>query len=159
MSTKYEHPKEVPLQVIAARLNELATAITKGRDSQEREFTMRIPAECDRDADIVINEAANRIGALQARVAELESSLTAMFYAMPPCDTTKTLAILTEAGRVIETACPETFIKRKQAEAVDNAFMDLATSIRKEWLNGISVKGLIHEATYTQSLNMKEQGE
>ena len=69
MSTKYKHPKEVPLQVIVARLRELATAITKGRDSQEREFTMRVPAECDRDADIVINEAANRIGALQARAA------------------------------------------------------------------------------------------
>ena len=73
MSTKYKHPKEVPLQVIVARLRELATVITKGRDSQEREFTMSIPAECDRDADIVINEAANRIGALQSQVAELES--------------------------------------------------------------------------------------
>ena len=74
MSTKYKHPKEVPLQVIVARLRELATAITKGRDSQEREFTMSIPAERDRDADIVINEAANRIGALQSQVAELEAA-------------------------------------------------------------------------------------
>ena len=40
----------------------------------------------------------------------------------------------------------EQLIKRKQAEAVENAFMDLATSIRKERLHGISVKGLIHAA-------------
>ena len=52
------------------------------------------------------------------------------------------------------------FIKRKQAEAVENAFMDLAASIRKiEGLDGISVKGLIHAAEEyaTALLSTEEQ--
>jgi len=72
MSTKYKNSKDVPISLIVDRLNELSAAVTKGREAQEREFTMRIPAECDRDADIVISQAANIIERLQARVAELE---------------------------------------------------------------------------------------
>ena len=54
------------------------------------------------------------------------------------------------------------FIKRKQAEAVENAFMDLAASIRKiEGLDGISVKGLIHAAEEyaTALLSTEEQND
>ena len=79
MSTKYRNSRDVPLDAIITRLNELSDAVTGGRESQGREFTMRIPAECDRDADLVIAEAAVRLVALQAenealrvRVAELE---------------------------------------------------------------------------------------
>jgi len=60
MSRYYETTKHVPNKVIANRLRELSAA-SKNRDLREREFTMRIPAECDRDADLVLMEAARRI--------------------------------------------------------------------------------------------------
>jgi len=66
MSTKYKTSRDVPLNVIIARLNELSDAVAGGRGPQEREFTMRIPAECDRDADLVIGEAASRLAKLHA---------------------------------------------------------------------------------------------
>lgn len=66
MSTKYKNSRDVPLNVIIARLSELSDAVAGGRGSQEREFTMRIPAECDRDADLVIDEAASRLAKLHA---------------------------------------------------------------------------------------------
>lgn len=61
MSTKYKRTKEVPTDILIARLKELADAITKGREAVDREFTMRVPAECDRDADLVLAEAARRL--------------------------------------------------------------------------------------------------
>ena len=64
MSTKYQNSKDVPMEVLIARLDELADAVAGGRESQSREFTMRIPAECDRDADLVIAEAARRLKSL-----------------------------------------------------------------------------------------------
>lgn len=80
MSTKYRNSRDVPLDTIITRLEELSDAVIGGRESQGREFTMRIPAECDRDADLVIGEAAVRLVALQAenealraRVAEYEA--------------------------------------------------------------------------------------
>ena len=64
MTTKYQNSKDVPIETLVNRLNELSDAIAGGRDSQAREFTMRIPAECDRDADLVIAEAARRLAEL-----------------------------------------------------------------------------------------------
>ena len=58
MSTKYEDPKLVPTSVLIERLKELADAIAKGNRD---ELTMRIPAEVDRDDDIVLTEAAKRL--------------------------------------------------------------------------------------------------
>lgn len=58
MSTKYADPKLVPTSVLIERLKELAEAIAKG---DKGELTMRIPAEVDRDADIVLAEAAKRL--------------------------------------------------------------------------------------------------
>lgn len=66
MTTKYQNSRDVPLDTIIARLRELADAVTGGSKSQEREFTMRIPAECDRDADLVIDEAARRLADIQS---------------------------------------------------------------------------------------------
>jgi len=59
----------VPSETICKRLDELAHAITMGSESVEREFTMRIPAELDRDADLVISEAARRIRELEAQLS------------------------------------------------------------------------------------------
>lgn len=65
MSTKYKKSKDVPSEILCERLDELARAITKGKRSIEREFTMRVPAELDRDPDLVISEAARRIRSLE----------------------------------------------------------------------------------------------
>ena len=64
MSTKYSSTNEVPNEVLCKRLDELSTAITQGKESFSNEFTMRIPAECDRDADLVLSEASKRIKTL-----------------------------------------------------------------------------------------------
>ena len=80
MTTNYKSSRDVPMETIIGRLNELSDAVTRGHESMNREFIMRIPAECDRDADLVIGDAAIRLDrlqadneALRARVAELES--------------------------------------------------------------------------------------
>jgi hypothetical protein len=81
MSTQYQSGKDVPTEVLAARLNELAHVVAQKRDRIGDEFTMRIPAECDRDADLVMSEAAVRLEALQAELAELkQTSLFAAGY-------------------------------------------------------------------------------
>lgn len=58
MSRYYKTSEEVPTDVLIARLKELSIAVA---DGLKDEFTMRIPAECDRDADIVLMEAAKRL--------------------------------------------------------------------------------------------------
>lgn len=75
MTTDYKRSNLVPTETLVSRLNELATAVTEGPDSVRRNFTMRVPAEVDRDADLVISEAARRIAALEAEKAELKSRL------------------------------------------------------------------------------------
>lgn len=64
MSTRYKRSADVPNDVLAASLKELAHIIATGNLGSE--FTMRVPAELDRDADLVLAEAANRIMLLDA---------------------------------------------------------------------------------------------
>lgn len=61
MSTNYKESDKIPTSVLCARLDELSTAVTKGRDGINREFLMSIPAELDRDADLVISESSRRL--------------------------------------------------------------------------------------------------
>ena len=61
MSTKYKKSSEVPMEVICDRLDELAHAVSEGPDSIRREFGMRVPAELDFDADLVLSIAAVRL--------------------------------------------------------------------------------------------------
>jgi hypothetical protein len=70
MSTKYKHGDRVPSDVICKRLHELASAVSEGRSGIEREFYMRIPAELDHDADLVIGGAARRIEELEIQARE-----------------------------------------------------------------------------------------
>lgn len=64
MSSKYKHGDHVPTDVLVKRLRELVKVITDRHFGWQSEFTMRIPAELDRDADLVISEAATRLEAL-----------------------------------------------------------------------------------------------
>ena len=71
MSTKYKQSKDVPSEVLCARLKELGRAVSNGRESITREFYMRVPAEVDNDADLVISEAGRRIKRLEARLEKI----------------------------------------------------------------------------------------
>lgn len=78
MSKKYDNSRDVPTEALTNRLYELSDAVTCGQKGLDREFTMRIPPECDRDADLVLAESARRLrtsdtalAAAEARIAEL----------------------------------------------------------------------------------------
>jgi hypothetical protein len=75
MSNQYKEPKEVPIDILCNRLNELAKHCSNGNLS---EFYMRIPAEFDRDADIVLSESSNRIEAMQAKLDAQAEELAAL---------------------------------------------------------------------------------
>lgn len=66
MSRAFKNSKEVPTHILMHRLQELAEFITKGPKVILREFVMRIPAEVDYDADLVLSEAARRLKNLSA---------------------------------------------------------------------------------------------
>ena len=70
MSTKYKRAEAVPTSVLADRLNELSCAavamMRKDGEKFKKEFTCSIPAQLDRDADLVLSEAANRLRKLSA---------------------------------------------------------------------------------------------
>jgi hypothetical protein len=80
MSTKYKHGDAIPIDVIARRLEELSNAVVARMNCDnakfEREFTCRIPAELDRDADVVLSEASLRLSKQQERIAELEETVS-----------------------------------------------------------------------------------
>tara|TARA_B100000749_G_scaffold273372_1_gene256242 strand:- start:3055 stop:3534 length:480 start_codon:yes stop_codon:yes gene_type:complete len=73
MSTKYQSSSEVPLKDLISRLNQLSDAVVNDRERSE--FTMRIPAECDRDADLVISEAAVRLQRQNEQIKNLTVKL------------------------------------------------------------------------------------
>ena len=75
MSRTYKNSSDVPLDTIIARLHELSDAVVGGRKTQKQEFVMRVPAECDHDADLVLAEAAVRLNALRNYNAELQADL------------------------------------------------------------------------------------
>lgn len=54
------------------RLRELADAVTNGRESWH-EFTMRIPADPERDADLVLTWAADEIEQLQGKLNKIRA--------------------------------------------------------------------------------------
>ncbi|MDH5573660.1 MAG: hypothetical protein OEY89_17985 [Gammaproteobacteria bacterium] len=81
MSNKYKAGDNIPSEVLCKRLDELSNAVTKGQYGM-REFDMRIPAELDRDADIVLMLASKRIKELEARLYELRPRLPDTFFTL-----------------------------------------------------------------------------
>ena len=75
MSTKYKEISEVPIEVLADRLEELSEACVKQMNGDkaafDREFTYRIPAELDRDPDLVLSIAATRLRELEKKIDEI----------------------------------------------------------------------------------------
>jgi hypothetical protein len=123
MSTNYQSTKEVPLDAIIARLRELSGAIIRGRDAQAGEFTMRIPAECDRDADLVLSEAANRLNAMQTRVAELVMAVNLA------CDNAleDDPDVWRKVDRALASDSSASWLLRQKADAVDELKKELAS--------------------------------
>ena len=74
MSNQYKEPTEVPTAALCKRMDELATAVTKGRAAVEREFVMRIPAELDYDPDLVLSEASRRLEKAEKLIAQIAGS-------------------------------------------------------------------------------------
>lgn len=70
MSSEYKEGDHIPTSVIAKRLYELADAVAI-RDMSE--FSMSIPVQLDRDADVVISEAAKRLRALDELIGAAKS--------------------------------------------------------------------------------------
>lgn len=72
MSTRYKHGDIVPSAVLWLRLDTLAETIAGSGENPhwEREFTMSIPAELDRDADLVMAEAGKRLRDMVPRPAD-----------------------------------------------------------------------------------------
>lgn len=68
MSNTYKHGNDVPVEVLATRLDQLSDAVTK---NNMNEFTMRVPAELDRDADLVLMSASERLLSQQVTIGEL----------------------------------------------------------------------------------------
>lgn len=56
---------------LSPRLRELSDAVTQGREAVAREFTMRVPAEPNRDADLVLSRAADELDRQTAEFARL----------------------------------------------------------------------------------------
>ena len=86
MSNKYKNSKDVPDQVIIDRLMELSHASTT-RESLLKEFTLTIPVQLDRDPDVVLSIAADRLQELNqwkskvmSRVIDIGKYLQARGY-------------------------------------------------------------------------------
>lgn len=60
---------------LSPRLRELSDAVTQGREAVAREFTMRVPAEPDRDADLVLSRAADDLDRQQAALSARDEAL------------------------------------------------------------------------------------
>jgi hypothetical protein len=104
MSNQYKDPKEVPIDILCNRLNELAKHCSNGNLS---EFYMRIPAECDRDADIVLSESSNRIKAMQAKLNDKDKEIAALRERCRP----SRVVLINEAGHYVGESVHDEIIR------------------------------------------------
>jgi len=102
---------------LVKRLNELSDAVTKGRDAISREFEMRVPAEPERDADLVLSTAAITITTKQKKIEKLEKEIEIWK------DWNKTNKKL--------TAYKDLLVKVKAIECWDNNYIEYYAKITK----------------------------
>lgn len=72
--------ERVPAKVLSDRLMRLALAVTEGPEVVRAEFTMRVPAEPERDADLILSEAARRVLALGDAPVERDELRDALLW-------------------------------------------------------------------------------
>ena len=127
MSTKYQSSSEVPLKDLITRLNQLSDAVVNDRDRVE--FTMRIPAECDRDADLVISEAAVRLQRQDEQIKDCKAKLGLISIAADEDDMAKVKELIppscVDVVREIEQAAIESATFYYQ-EPKDNPSLSLS---------------------------------
>ncbi len=116
MSTKYQSSSEVPLKDLITRLNQLSDAVVNDRDRVE--FTMRIPAECDRDADLVISEAAVRLQRQDEQIKDYKAKLGLISIAADEGN-------LEKVKELIPPSCADV-VRELQAEAVEKTLDEVA---------------------------------
>ena len=75
MSNTYRHGDRVPTEALSARLAFLAHVVTLGKEAVSREFVMRIPAELDFDADLVLSAAGIRLKEYKTKIESLEKEI------------------------------------------------------------------------------------
>tara|TARA_B100001105_G_scaffold233990_1_gene208273 strand:+ start:205 stop:657 length:453 start_codon:yes stop_codon:yes gene_type:complete len=104
---------------------------------------MRIPAECDHDADLVLAESAVRLDRMRLQLAKSEARVAQMHEAAHDlyawCVENLTAEQIKEGfpaghkiGQLLEFERPavESFVARKQAEAVERAKQEHALTAR-----------------------------
>lgn len=64
MSTQYKKSEDIPTEVLCNRVKELIKLVTNG-EVKHNEFTMRVPVELDRDADVVLAELVRRLNEVE----------------------------------------------------------------------------------------------
>lgn len=110
MSNDYKISKDVPDNVLIKRLDTLSDAITRG-ETGLGEFTMRIPAEVDRDADLILSEAAQRLkrfsreNKIMRKALEKISKSTILTYSLLDADRVLSEVLLAKrvtAGNALE---------------------------------------------------------
>jgi hypothetical protein len=81
MSRKYKNGKNVPTNVLCERIKDITNAITAGDGGKSllRECTMRIPAEVDHDADLVLSEVSRRLIEAERNVSILRKAMVNLF--------------------------------------------------------------------------------
>lgn len=116
----YSRSQFVPHDALVLRLRELAQAVTQGPDALRRECTMRIPAEPDRDADLVLSEAANRLKRLASLEAEnarlreaLHNCVALLDFISPISPKEVDMTLVNDARRAAQTAMGS--VKRQPA--------------------------------------------
>ena len=88
MSRKYKHGDRVPSEVLAKRLDELATVVTNGKEAIAREFVMCIPAELDHCPDLVMSQSAMRLNELETAISNMQSKIDALMLEYCPNEMT-----------------------------------------------------------------------
>jgi hypothetical protein len=68
--------------VLADRLEQLADCVAHGPDAVRRNFTMQIPADPDRDADLVLSEAARLLRSSDAEITRLREQRDELLAAL-----------------------------------------------------------------------------
>src|SRR5690554_6727830 len=116
MSTKYKHSHEVPTAVLAKRLDELSDVMGYPGKERDRELTQRIPAELDRDADLVLSEAAQRMLKMEAERDALAAHLEQIREAFLPGNDGTDGGRLLAIGYVLNQS-PTTSLARLKATA------------------------------------------
>lgn len=102
MSTKYRHTEDVPTEILCERLGELSGAVSGNRVNHE--FTMRIPAEVDRDADLVLDESARRLNKLDGFLREIVAAHNAIMVSAckPELQTLRNMSqLVNEAAKAL----------------------------------------------------------